>query len=82
MHDVVSVDWVCETLGCKRRRVFQLLADGILERAPRFGRSLRIYKASVERALAPVAPKRRPKRQRAPTATTWDKADMAQYLAG
>lgn len=63
---VVSVEQAAATLGCSRRRVFQLLAEGILERAPRYGRSLRIYTASVERALRPAAPKRRKKRQADP----------------
>lgn len=49
---VVSVDEACQMLGCKRRRLFQLLADGTIERAPRYGREIRIYRDSVERALA------------------------------
>lgn len=65
MVEVVSVEAVCEILGCKRRRVFQLLADGTLERAPKFGRSLRIYRASVDRALSPPAPRARRARGRA-----------------
>jgi excisionase family DNA binding protein len=60
---VVSVEQVCEMLGCKRRRVFQLLSDGTLERAPRYGRQIRIYRASVERALMPRAPERARKRR-------------------
>ena len=59
---VLSVLQVCELLGCKRRRVFQLLADGTLERAPRYGREIRIYKASVERALMPQTETGRKKR--------------------
>jgi excisionase family DNA binding protein len=62
----VSVEQVCEALGCKRRRVFQLLADGILERAPRWGRSLRIYYASLQRALLPAIPE--PARKKRATA--------------
>lgn len=62
---VLSIEQVCETLGCKRRRVFQLLADGTLERAPRYGKSLRIYEESVRRALQPKPVKRR--KQRAPS---------------
>ena len=64
--EVLSIEAVCEILGCKRRRVFQLLNDGTLERAPRFGRSLRIYKASVERALTPTPAKRRAARRPSP----------------
>lgn len=59
MIETLSVEAVCERLGCSRRRVFQLLADGTLERAPRFGRSLRIFGASVDRALTPTPKKRR-----------------------
>lgn len=61
--EVLSIAQVCETLGCKRRRVFQLLADGTLDRAPRYGRDLRIYRASVERALMPTPAKRRAPRR-------------------
>ncbi len=61
---VISVEEVCQTLGCGRRRVFQLLAEGILERAPRYGRALRIFKASVERALlSPPTPERKKRRK-------------------
>lgn len=60
---VMSVEQVCEVLGCKRRRVFQLLADGTLERAPRYGRALRIYTASVERALMPRGRRQRERAQ-------------------
>lgn len=56
---VLSVLQVCERLGCKKRRVFQLLADGTLERAPRYGREIRIFEASVIRALTPVTAKAR-----------------------
>jgi excisionase family DNA binding protein len=78
MVDVISLEAACELLGCKRRRVFQLLADGTLERAPRFGRSLRIYRASVERALTPTPAKRRAARM--PTRAGWSKADFADLL--
>lgn len=62
--ETLSVEQVAEILGCKRRRVFQLLADGTLERAPRFGRSLRIYRVSVDHALMPAPSKRRARRER------------------
>jgi len=74
MPDVLSIPEVCELLGCKRRRVFQLCADGILERAPRFGRSLRIYRASVERALTPTPVKRRAARR--PSAAGFEISDV------
>lgn len=59
MVEVLSVDEAGLRLGCKKRRVFQLLADGTLERAPRYGREVRVYAASVDRALAPTAPQKR-----------------------
>lgn len=68
VHDVVSIEWVCETLGCSRRQVFNLLNRGVLERAPRFGRNLRVYRASVDRALAPRSNGRKRKARLAPHA--------------
>jgi hypothetical protein len=50
-------------LGCSRSRVFQLLRAGTLERAPRYGRALRIYQDSVERALARTVEPARAKRK-------------------
>lgn len=64
MQMVVSVEEACEILGCKRRKLFQLLAEGVLESAPRYGRSLRIFRASVERALMPREGDRRKQRSR------------------
>ena len=47
----MTIEQVCETLGCKRTRVFQLLRNGTLVRAQRFGRQIRILTESVESAL-------------------------------
>lgn len=60
--DVVSVEQAGEILGCKRSKIFELLAEGKLQRAPRIGRSLRIFRDSVDRLLKPVL-----KKPRAPT---------------
>lgn len=79
MIETMSIEAVCERLGCKRRRVFQLLADGTLERAPRFGRSLRIYAASVDRALAPPEPKKG-RKKRASAGERWDKSELAHRV--
>ena len=49
--DVVSIEQAGELLGCGRSRVYELIASGTLEAAPKFGRQLRIYRASVDRAL-------------------------------
>lgn len=57
---VMSLQEVQDTMGCSRSRVFELLAQGILERAPRYGAHVRIYRDSVENALArPVRSKQR-----------------------
>lgn len=54
-------------LGCSRARVFELLKLGVLERATRWGRALRILSDSVDRALlAPLPGKRRRKRRTSP----------------
>lgn len=53
---------VMQKLGCKRRRLFQLLADGTLERAPRWGREIRIYTESVVRAMTQKQPRKRKQR--------------------
>lgn len=62
LGSVMSLEDVCQLLGCKRSRVFELLRAGKLERAPRMGRLLRITAASVERLLLTPAPA--PVRQR------------------
>ncbi len=49
---VCSVEQAGEQLGCSRRKVFQLLRMGVLERAPRYGKQIRIYKDTVDRAQA------------------------------
>jgi excisionase family DNA binding protein len=78
--NVLSVDATAAKLGCSRRRVFQLLADGTLERAPRYGREIRIFEASVDRALTPTPTKSR--KRRAPNnAGTWSRTEFADLLA-
>ncbi len=74
----MSIEQVCERLGCKRSKVFGLLADSLLERAPRFGRSLRIYTASVERLLAPTSEKAR--KRCAVSVAGWSRDEMADLL--
>lgn len=48
---VMSLQEVQDTMGCGRTKVFELIAYGILEQAPRYGRNVRIYRDSVEKAL-------------------------------
>ena len=54
---LLSIAQVSDLLGCSRSRVFELLREGTLERAPRFGRALRIYTTSLLRALERKAPR-------------------------
>lgn len=49
---VMTIEQVCDRLGCKRSQVFKLLREGVIERAPRFGKQIRIYTDSVDRAQA------------------------------
>jgi excisionase family DNA binding protein len=77
--DVMSVQQVAAKLGCKRTMVFQLIHRGVLEKAPRFGREIRIYSDSVDAALArPEAAERKSrKRKHLP-----EPVDVARLLAG
>jgi excisionase family DNA binding protein len=64
---VLTVLEAAEVLRCSRTRVFQLLADGTLVRARRYGRQTVIIAESVYQALevpspAPLKPKRVRKR--------------------
>jgi excisionase family DNA binding protein len=60
---VMTVTEAAEHLKCSTRRVFQLIANGTLETAPRYGRETTVFKASVERALLnPPKPGRRKRR--------------------
>lgn len=62
----ITVARAAELLHCERTKVFMLIADGTLERAPRFGRKTTVVTASVTRAAlqGPRAPEARPRRSR------------------
>jgi hypothetical protein len=62
--ETVSWEQAGEILGCKRSRVFELLASGDLERAPRIGKEIRIFRASVDRVLLNGLGGDAPKRKR------------------
>lgn len=64
---VMSIEEVCELLGCSRAKVFELLRAGSIERAPKIGRRLRIYRDSVEALLARPTDSKRPRQKRAST---------------
>lgn len=53
-------------MGCGRTTVFTLLRRGIIERAPRYGRELRILRSSVEAAL--IGPQTQAPKKRAQSA--------------
>jgi excisionase family DNA binding protein len=72
--EAVSVEAAAALLGCRRRQVFSLLKRGVLVRAPRVGRELRIYVASINEALRPRAEKRR--KRRLPMPEKFDLADI------
>lgn len=78
MIETLSLAEVCEALGCQRSKVFELLADGTLTRAPKYGRGVRIYAASVARALEPK--KTRARTVYKPRVEITTKADCAEYL--
>lgn len=59
----VTVEEAAELLHCGRSRVFELLADGRLQRGPKFGRQTVITRESVE-ALARGEETEKPKRRR------------------
>ncbi|WP_147447153.1 hypothetical protein [Corallococcus sp. CA054B] len=54
----VTLERASAMLGCKRSQVFNLLAQGRLERAPKVGRSAMIMVASIEALLAEGVPRK------------------------
>lgn len=57
-NSVVSLERALVMLGCKRSKVFKLLSQGRLERAPKVGRSVMITVASIEALLADGTPRK------------------------
>ena len=59
---ILTVQDAASTLLCSRRRVFELLADGTLERGPKYGKKTTVVAESVfdalEKAYDPVPEKR------------------------
>lgn len=47
----ITIERACELLHCRRSRVFELLADGLLVRGPRYGRTTTIVTETVLAAL-------------------------------
>lgn len=66
---VITVKEAAEMLHCSRTRIFQLLADGVLIRAQKYGRSTVILRDSVIAALEMPTPTPPKKRRRTPKAS-------------
>jgi excisionase family DNA binding protein len=49
----ITIERAAELLHCSRSRVFELLADGRIQRAPKFGKRTTIVTASVLECLEP-----------------------------
>lgn len=69
---VLPIDEVCTMLHCGRTRVFELIADGTLVRAPKFGKKTVVLAESVFAALEaeyhPAPPKPRKRARKGMTA--------------
>ncbi len=77
--ETVSLEEACVELGCKRRQIFKLLKAGVLESAPRLGRKLRIFRASIVAAQHPHATRGRKRRTpRVEKCTREDFRDLIQ----
>lgn len=76
---VLSVEEVASRLGCSRRRVFQLLANGTLERAPRYGKQIRIYEDTVIAAQARPTSEQRKAAKRMPLAPVFDRSKVRVF---
>lgn len=50
-HKVLTVVEAAETLRCSERRVWGLIADGVLSKAPSYGKRTLVYAESVFEAL-------------------------------
>lgn len=86
MNPLLTVEEVARMLFCSKRRVFELLADGTLVRAKKFGRKTVIVADSVYAALEAAQPAdvprpRRRLRGRAALALELDQA-LEQMRAG
>lgn len=77
MNAILTVAEAAVALKCSRSRVFKLLADGVLVRAPKYGKLAVVTATSVEAAL--YVPEQAPKipRARKPKAA----ADIAAVVA-
>lgn len=60
---LLTVDEAATLLRCRRTKVFELIAKGVLVKAPRFGKQTTVYAQSVfdllEKSFDPPAPARR-----------------------
>jgi excisionase family DNA binding protein len=77
---LLTVDEAAARLRCARTRVFALLASGVLERGPKYGRKTVITAASVEAALQAPEPEPAPLPRPAPR-TAAPKSHAAELAA-
>jgi excisionase family DNA binding protein len=81
-HFLLTVEEAADILRCKRTKVFQLIAEGVLVRGPRFGRKTVVHAEGVYAALeAPSAPEPSPPKKRVRTSRSKHAADIAAVLA-
>ncbi len=83
MSALLTVDEAAAELHCKRRRVFELLADNTLVRGPKYGRKTVITAESVAAALAAECHTRQPEqrptaKRRAPKSFKAELAELAE----
>lgn len=71
----VPVAEAAELLCCSRTRVFGLLRNGTLKRAPKSGRATLVTQESIQAALALPAPVARAHRHRRSTRGAWKPID-------
>lgn len=78
----VTVERAAELLHCSRARVFELLREGRLTRAPRFGRRTTIVTGTVLACVKLGATRTEPSRHRRERRTTRSKALRSVSLNG
>jgi len=66
----VTLEIAMAMLGCKRSKIFDLLLHGLLERAPRVGRSVMISRSSIEALIMKGLPQKSGKRLQRPECVT------------
>jgi excisionase family DNA binding protein len=77
---VLDIEQVCQRLRCSERQVFKLLRQGLLERAPKYGRCTLVYEDTVDKLLArPDDKTKTPRRRNTPTPPPFDRSAVKIY---